>query len=113
MCLAQGPQRSDAGEARTHGSSVSSQSLYNRATVIDCAPMICRGHLQRQQLGHACFCLKAKSHLTYTAIYMHMLCLNGMNSSFIRKILRIFDMIVGLQLSISNDIILTKLNHFR
>ena len=26
MCLAQGPQRSDAGEARTHGPSVSSQA---------------------------------------------------------------------------------------
>ena len=28
MCLAQGPQRSDAGEARTHSLSVSSQALY-------------------------------------------------------------------------------------
>ena len=28
MCLAQGPQRSDAGEARTRGPSVSSQALY-------------------------------------------------------------------------------------
>ena len=27
MCLAQGPQRSDAGEARTQGQSVSSQAL--------------------------------------------------------------------------------------
>ena len=32
MCLAQGPQRSDAGEARTHGPSVSSQALYHWAT---------------------------------------------------------------------------------
>ena len=29
MCLAQGPQRSDAGEARTHGPSVLSQTLYH------------------------------------------------------------------------------------
>ena len=28
MCLAQGPQSSDAGEARTCGPSVSSQALY-------------------------------------------------------------------------------------
>ena len=28
MCIAQGPQRSDAGEARTRGPSVSSQALY-------------------------------------------------------------------------------------
>ena len=34
MCLAQGPQRSDAGEARTRGPSVSSQALYH------CAPLI-------------------------------------------------------------------------
>ena len=29
MCLAQGPQRSDAGEAWTQGLSVSSQALYH------------------------------------------------------------------------------------
>ena len=34
MCLAQGPQRSDAGEARTRGPSVSSQAL--------CAPCKCQ-----------------------------------------------------------------------
>ena len=28
MCLAQGPQRSEAGEARTRGLSISSQALY-------------------------------------------------------------------------------------
>ena len=32
MCLAQGLQRSDAGEARTRGPSVSSQALYHWAT---------------------------------------------------------------------------------
>ena len=30
MCLARRPQRSDAGEARTRGPSVSSQALYHR-----------------------------------------------------------------------------------
>ena len=34
MCLAQGPQRSDAGEARTRGPLVSSQALYQRATAL-------------------------------------------------------------------------------
>ena len=34
MCLAQGPQRSDAGEAWTRGSSVSSQALYHWATAL-------------------------------------------------------------------------------
>ena len=34
MCLTQGPQRSDTGEARTHGPSVSSQALYNWATAL-------------------------------------------------------------------------------
>ena len=37
MCLAQGPQRSDAGEARTRGPSVLSQALYN------CAPFLTLG----------------------------------------------------------------------
>ena len=34
MCLARGPQRSDAGEARTRGPSVSSQALYHWATAL-------------------------------------------------------------------------------
>ena len=34
MCLAQGPQRSDAGVARTRGPSVSSQALYHSATAL-------------------------------------------------------------------------------
>ena len=34
MCLAQGPQRSDAGEARTRNPSVSSQALYHWATAL-------------------------------------------------------------------------------
>ena len=34
MCLAQGPQRSDACEAQTRGSSVSSQALYHWATAL-------------------------------------------------------------------------------
>ena len=34
MCLAQGPQCSDAGEARTHGSSVSSEALYHWAIAL-------------------------------------------------------------------------------
>ena len=34
MCLAQGPQRSDAGEARPRGPSVSSQALYHWATAL-------------------------------------------------------------------------------
>ena len=37
MWFAQGPQRSDAREARTRGLSVSSQALYHRATALpDC-----------------------------------------------------------------------------
>ena len=34
MCLAQGPQRSDDGEAPTQGPSVSSQALYHWATAL-------------------------------------------------------------------------------
>ena len=34
MCLAQGPQRSDTGEARTCSPSVSSQALYHWATAL-------------------------------------------------------------------------------
>ena len=44
MCLAQGPQRSDAGEAQTRGPSVSSQALYH------CAPT------QRTPNRRACSC---------------------------------------------------------
>ena len=38
MCLAQGPQRSDAGEARTRGPSVLSQALYHWATALPQPP---------------------------------------------------------------------------
>ena len=34
MFLAQGPQRSDTGEARTRGLSVSSQALYHGTTAL-------------------------------------------------------------------------------
>ena len=34
MCLAQGPQRSDAGETQTRGPSVSSQALYHWAIAL-------------------------------------------------------------------------------
>ena len=34
LSLAQGPQRSDAGKARTRGPSVSSQALYHWATAL-------------------------------------------------------------------------------
>ena len=34
MCLAQGPQRTDAGEAQTSNPSVSSQALYHWATAL-------------------------------------------------------------------------------
>ena len=34
MCLAQGPQHSDAGEVRPRGLSVSSQALYHRAIAL-------------------------------------------------------------------------------
>ena len=34
MCLAQGPQRSDADEARTRDPAVSSQALYHWATAL-------------------------------------------------------------------------------
>ena len=34
MCLAEGPQRSEAGEARTRGPSVSSQVIYHWATAL-------------------------------------------------------------------------------
>ena len=40
MYLAQGPQRSDAGEARTSGPSVSSQALYHLANALPLFPLI-------------------------------------------------------------------------
>ena len=48
MCLAQGPQRSDAGEARTRGPSVSSQALYHWATALPETPV---SDLTRRCLG--------------------------------------------------------------
>ena len=43
MCLAQGPQRSDADEAWSRGPSVSSQALYNWAYALTRGPVDFRG----------------------------------------------------------------------
>ena len=45
MCLAQGPQRSEAGEAWTRGLSVSSQALYHWASALPKIPGKMGGHL--------------------------------------------------------------------
>ena len=42
MCLAQGPQRSEAGEALTRGLSVSSQALFHRAIAL---PLLFKSNL--------------------------------------------------------------------
>ena len=42
MCLAQGPLRSDAGEAQTRGLSVSSQALYEWATALPQRKWLCQ-----------------------------------------------------------------------
>ena len=41
MCFAQGPQRSDAGEAWIRSPLVSSQALYHWATALPTAPYNC------------------------------------------------------------------------
>ena len=52
MCLAQGPQRSDNGEAQTRGPSVSSQALYHWATAL---PR--KVTLKLSKIDHVRFCL--------------------------------------------------------
>ena len=49
MCLAQGPQRSDTGEARTRGPSVSSQALYHWATALPCKSSVKQQLKNRQK----------------------------------------------------------------
>ena len=45
LCLAQGPQHSDTGEAGTCGSSVSSPALYNWANALPIHVLYCIGSL--------------------------------------------------------------------
>ena len=59
MCLAQGPQRSDAGEARTRGPSVSSQALYHWATALSYTN--CGGSWTATDRGVTSSTLKVKS----------------------------------------------------
>ena len=58
MCLAQGPQRSDTGEARTRCPSVLSQALYHWATALPKSStmdqMLCKG-LFLSSGGHQSF----------------------------------------------------------
>ena len=58
MCLAQGPQRSDAGEALTRGPSILSQALYHWATAL---PLVdCMKGLNKQcRLISDCFWLSS------------------------------------------------------
>ena len=69
MCLAQGPQRSDAGEAGTRGPSVSSQALYHWATTLPVFSL----YLVRKCLGehwlHALSSNKISQNLTYLQIH--------------------------------------------
>ena len=58
MCLAQGPQGSDAGEARTRYPSVSSQALYHWATA-----------LHSIYLSNGYWANRNVHFLNYTAIY--------------------------------------------
>ena len=47
MCLAQGPQRSDAGEARTRGPTVSIQALYHWATALPKNGLVLLGQISK------------------------------------------------------------------
>ena len=53
MCLAQGPQRSAAGEARTRGPSVSSQALYHCGRVVN--TLMSSTALRVQNVGFSVF----------------------------------------------------------
>ena len=53
MCLAQGPQRSDAGEARTRYPSVSSQALYHWATALPAEHMCVKYKFTEYMIVHA------------------------------------------------------------
>ena len=78
MCLAQGPQRSDAGEAQTRGSSVLSQALYHWATalphdrinVFDCplsGAFIISLILTKRPLTHVAHIIQDKNYLCFSA----------------------------------------------
>ena len=56
MCLAQGPQCSDAGEARTRGPSVSSQTLYYWATALAIAQL----DFSLKHIEYTCPCTEKK-----------------------------------------------------
>ena len=55
MCLAQGPQRSDTGEARARGPLVSSQALYHWATALPKYPDEILIRLYTVYLDQNCF----------------------------------------------------------
>ena len=57
MRLAQGPQRSDAGEASTRGLSVSSQALYHWATALPKHFLVKISEMHIEQLKNGAVCL--------------------------------------------------------
>ena len=93
MCLAQGPQRSDAGEARTRGLSVSGQALYHRATALSC----CMVHVGDLRLSRS---IIRKSRFIFLkerrTIWQKSGCLNHSNE-------RIFQVIILMQWRIKDS----------
>ena len=72
MCLAQGPQHSDAGEVRTSGPSVSSQAHYHRAIAIpgrwsNTISAIPKGYEKGHKLG---LCYKLRLSLVHLLLSM-------------------------------------------
>ena len=80
MCLGQGPQHSDAGEARTRGPSVSSQALYHWATALpvdwDVKHQIKQNNKEKRSFLHVK--KKSKSWISHKIVsFMFVLFLDG------------------------------------
>ena len=66
MCLAQGPQRSDAGEARTRCPLVPSQALYHWATALPSSIEVGVKHVQQiSQLYGFDTCMPLKLNISF------------------------------------------------
>ena len=83
MCLAQGPQRSDASEARTRGPSASSQALYHSLSHYHCLYFPQTNYFQTEHFSDA----RHKTYTSHIPAFVYLSCFHSLQSGHFHVII--------------------------